>query len=284
MRTINRSLGVTLGALAALLVAVAPAAGAGTGTGARIYWASANAGDIGTANVDGTGVNQVLINTYGGMPTGVAVSGQYVYWTNYARNTIGRANLDGSDINENFITYASEPFDVAVDAQHIYWTSRDPIDGSFSVGRANIDGTDANEEYEPATADGAIAVSGGHLYWSGAHSIWRDTTARTDLDPTFIIGLHHPIGLAVSSTHIYWANSGGYATVGRARLDGTHIVRRLISDGLEPRGLALTPTALLFSTAADTIGQAGLGGTDVSNFFIGGASEPLGLAVLPASG
>ena len=110
-----------------------PAAGAG----AYVYWASGATGNIGRANLDGSGSNP---NFIGGATDaiGLAVDGQHLYWANNTTDTIGRANLDGSGVNQSFIVGANSPKGVAVDGQHIYWSN-----GCCAIGRANLDGSGA---------------------------------------------------------------------------------------------------------------------------------------------
>jgi hypothetical protein len=82
--------------------------------GRHIYWTSYNPGEIGRANLDGTGVDKSFIPTGDVNPLGVAVDAQHVYWANPLASTIGRANLDGSASDPGFILGPS-PWGLAVD-------------------------------------------------------------------------------------------------------------------------------------------------------------------------
>jgi hypothetical protein len=64
----------------------------------HIYWSNdlGPQGSVGSANLDGTGVNPRLISTQASEARGVALDGQYVYWANTYSGVIGRANLDGT--------------------------------------------------------------------------------------------------------------------------------------------------------------------------------------------
>jgi hypothetical protein len=63
---------------------------------AGIFWSGDfnNQHGIGSANLDGTGVNQSFIAAPD--VSNIAVGGNYLYWVNGNSGTIGRAKLDGS--------------------------------------------------------------------------------------------------------------------------------------------------------------------------------------------
>jgi hypothetical protein len=77
---------------------------------AYVYWASGATGNIGRANLDGSGSSP---NFIGGATDaiGVAVDGQHVYWANGSviASSIGQANLDGSSVNQSLISGAGVP-------------------------------------------------------------------------------------------------------------------------------------------------------------------------------
>jgi virginiamycin B lyase len=116
---VARVLGAGFSVVVLAMLGVAPLAQALTPP--RIYWTNYNGGAIGSANLDGTGVNQSFI-TGASFPVGLAVDGQHIYWANEGLATIGVANLDGTGVNQSFIsTGASDLVGLAVDGQHIYW-------------------------------------------------------------------------------------------------------------------------------------------------------------------
>ena len=132
---------------------------------------------------------------------------------------------------------------IAAEAQaHVYWTARGNTTGS-TVGRANLDGTGAN--------------------------------------PAFIGGASGPVGVAVSRSFIYWANtfsSGG--TIGRANLDGSGVNQSFIAGAKLPCGVAVDAAHVYWANnATNSIGRANLDGTGLSNSFITGANQPCGVAV-----
>ena len=167
---------------------------------------------------------------------GIATDSEYVYWANPKAGTIGRAKLNGEDKEDPFITpgpvegVPSEPQWVAVDGTHIYWTNTgeqvtneggelEPVDEKGTIGRAKLNG----EEVEPAIVKGAS----------------------------------NPLGIAVDSEHIYWANSGSigkFRGIGRAKLDGSEAIQPWSVDTFgDPLGfptnggVALDATYVYFS-------------------------------------
>jgi hypothetical protein len=106
---------------------------------AHVYWNLL--GQIGRANLDGTGVDRSFIT---GIDAGaVAVDAAHVYWSDSITGAIGRANLDGSGVEPSFIPNpGSSPCGVAVDDAHVYWNL------FFGrIGRANLDGTGVDRSF-----------------------------------------------------------------------------------------------------------------------------------------
>jgi hypothetical protein len=131
----------------------------------HIYWTNAETGNIGRANIDGTGVNHTFI-TGGTFPWDVTVDGNYIYWSNYGTTTIGRANLDGTGVNQGFISSGLYASGLAVNGSHIYWGNVDQV----WLHRANLDGTGVNYGFLQTEAGGVhdVAVDSGHIYWAKA--------------------------------------------------------------------------------------------------------------------
>jgi Calx-beta domain len=264
-------------AAAFLLLGLALASGAD----AAVYWSNSTASTIGSANNDGTAVNQAFIGVF--RPRGVASDGAHVYWTNGA--DIGRANIDGTGVNQNFIT-GVDASAVAVDAAHVYWDTRDG-----SIGRANLDGTGVNQSFIPQVgAVFGVAVDRAHVYWSTFGSIGRANLDGMGANQNFILFdplLDLPCGVAVDAGHLYWANSLG--TIGRANLDGTGADANFVQAGQAGEdltcGVAVDSAHLYWARGAlnppdagDGIGRANLDGTGANRTFIT-TPQPLGVAV-----
>ena len=58
------------------------------------------------------------------------------------------------------------------------------------------------------------------------------------MNESFITGASTPLGVAVDSGHVYWANAGPEA-IGRANLDGTNVEPSFISGATDPTGVAV---------------------------------------------
>jgi virginiamycin B lyase len=241
---------------------------AGIATNGRyIYWANYASGTIARARLDGSDVNERLIEVGEYALVGIAVDGRHVYWTNSGLDpgsgTIGRANLDGSGVDKHFIKSGDSPTGLAVDGRHIYWTHRDwrgkklGVFFDYSIGRANLDGSDVNRRFVRVSNKlTGVAVNGRYIFWSNSA---EDTIGRANLDGTAVnqrcltaikapLG-NVPEGLAVDSEHVYWTNYPA-DTIGRAKLDGSGVNERFIAVKGVPEGIAVLGNAASVSTVS----------------------------------
>jgi hypothetical protein len=210
---------------------------------AGVYWGSG--GFVGAANlngsvfVDGVPYRAANVPEIGNI-CGLAVSNGYLYWADNSRGTIGRMELPRSQygfadlisetvsIDEAFVSGLVNPCGVAVDGGHIYW-------GDFtggSIGRANLNGEGIEETFiEGGAGPCGIAVDGGHIYWSNwdGSTIGRAGIDGSSPDNDFITGLSNPCGVAVDGSHVYWTNWNARDPVGRANLDGSGVVKSLVT-------------------------------------------------------
>ena len=256
---------------------------------AYVYWANAETGTIGRANLNGAGVKQRFI-IIGGLPLSVAVNGEHIYWADIKGNTIaiGRANLNGANANHRFIVDGGTG-SLAVDGQHIYWANAK----DNTIGRANLNGTGVNQRFiTGANAPQEVAVDGQHIYWANstccghATSIGRANLNGTGVNQRFITDPNQLGGLAVDDEHIYWTNTGTgtiareAGTIGRANLNGTGVNQRFIAGAVLPGGVAVDCKHVYWTNFGNgTIGRANLNGRSVNQSFISGASDPAGIAV-----
>jgi hypothetical protein len=168
-------------------------------------------------------------------------NGNFVYWTNETGTTIGRAKINGLGPNNSFISGLNDPLGVAVDSKFIYWSER----GADRIGRANLDGSGVNPNFIPSAS-----------------------------------GVSNPAGVAVTPTHIFWAN--GSNTIGRANLDGTGPVANFITTtSVTHCGIGVDASFVYWTDTqnpSNTIGRAPLDGSGSDPNFITGISAECGVA------
>ncbi len=176
---------------------------------------------------------------------GVAVDSKYIYWADPVGGTIGRAELDGKNVEKSFIepgpteceievedesgdliketiSAPSAPRWVAAGTGRVWWTTpgpldneEKPIDGCGAIGRAELD------------------IDGDPV----------------EVEPEFIKGALKPQGIAVDATHVYWANSTGFSSIGRATIEGKAVDQEFLDVPGEPIpvGLALDSSHVYFT-------------------------------------
>lgn len=158
----------------------------------KIYWTDAvdwaGGGKIQRANLDGTGVEDVISTGLLG-PDGVAVdaTGGKLYWTDEIAGTVQRANLDGSNVE--VLAISRIPVGIALDRLNskLYW-SEYPLCCTFSaqIVRANLDGTGKEVVYisprqtnmEQIALDVGIQ---GKVFWADD---FNQTVSSVNLDGT----------------------------------------------------------------------------------------------------
>jgi hypothetical protein len=95
-----------------------------------------------------------------------------------------------------------------------------------------------------------------------------------------------PCGVAVSRSHVYWANYGldvSGTTIGRAKLNGRDADQRFITGASDPCGVAIDGSYVYWANQTDNaIGRANLNGSRVDQRFVR-ANFPCGVAVGPFS-
>ncbi len=158
----------------------------------------------------------------------------------------------------------------------------------MAIGRANSsDGSGSQPNFIPATAKWT-AVDSGHVYWTNtaAGTIGRAEINGNNPEPSFIIGLENPEGIAVDSGHIYWAEARdheeGHGTIGRSTLAGGSVEKEFITGAGDPHGVAVSSEYVYWTNGASTdIGRATItGGSPEPSFISRGNSEhPWGIAV-----
>jgi hypothetical protein len=262
--------------------------------------ASAPAGTIGRADLDGSNVNRAFV-IGASSPVAVAADGGGVYWTNDGRwptnprftvgPSIGRSTLDGADVAHEFITGfhggSTLPLGLAVHGSRLYWTvHRQAWGRKNAIGSANVDGSRVEHDFIPRLADVKdVAVGGGHVYWIDVlrGRIGRANLDGSDVQPKFITGIDSPTGMTVDANHIYWSDIGGSppapGTIARANLDGSGVRRDFITGLGNVGGVAVAGGHIYWTASTPgpeyplglfrySIGRANLDGSGVEPSFI----------------
>jgi hypothetical protein len=281
----------------ALLALAPPAVAHARG---HIYWTTGS-GDIGRANLDGTGVNRHFIKGAAVSPGAITVHGRHIYWADTNRDTIGRANLDGTGVNRTFLSFPGSsvfrPHDVVIGGGYIYWANWNAF-----IGRAKIDGTHAKFKFISLKgfAMGYLAVNARHIFWTGIgfeepNVIGRANLNGTGVNNTFIRSETSPFHPAVAGDHLYWTTPTN--AIVRANLDGAGVRPKFItSDKGQPGGIAVGAGHVYWTGVAhsstnpseDTlvgrIGWADLNGRGVHWIAVGSDEEaPTDVAVSPGT-
>jgi hypothetical protein len=166
------------------------------------------AAGISRAALDGSGVVRNVVKLAPGVlgngADGLATDGRYLYFSNCDKGTISRVSPDGSGLVERFIVTGNDtcPQALATAGKFIYWGE---LDGSIPsdpgrIGRALLDGSQANDRWllvRSHDAPYAIATDGRFIYWTHVLVLPKHKF-RHDID--------------------------------RARVDGTHLRRTIVSD------------------------------------------------------
>ncbi len=224
---------------------------------AAVFWVNTDSHSVGIANLGrrhASDVHQKLIGGLG-LAGGIAAGPHNdVYWSDSSNNRISRAHLYYDrrgrlhlNLTRNFITGADNPKGVAVYGAYIYWVNSDTFG---SIGRAKLNGTDVNQDFVPSEQ----ATNGDDINYAN--------------------------GIAVTSSHIYWADSN-QSSLARADTATGSGATQFITGLNDPRGVAVSGGFIYWADDLDngTIGRAHLDGSGVNNSFITGARGPCGVTI-----
>jgi DNA-binding beta-propeller fold protein YncE len=222
------------------------------GAGGKIYYSDSGLKRIQRANLDGSGVEDVVTGL--DAPVGLAVdgaAGKLYFADQGAAPVIFRANLDGS-VREPIITAGiMHPYGLVLDRAggRLYFVDNE----ADVIFRASLDGKVVERMAVAglmAPIEIALDSQGGKLYWSDLGPPPR--IRRANLDGTGVEdvitqarspGFSTPLGIAVDvlARKLYYVDGGGSSQDGirQSELDGAGI-RTIVEAGLSaPRGLAI---------------------------------------------
>lgn len=168
----------------------------------KIYWATVWGAKIQKANLDGTGIEDLVIGVY--PPSGVSPPSpeqspfglkideinRKLYWSDQGDpQGIDRSNLDGSAITNALIPIYGQSLDLALDVANdrIYWTESH----NRRILSAKLDGSSQTTLLSDLTNPSGIALDAvnGQLYWSEWWSATR-RIFRMNTDGTGLQAIH----------------------------------------------------------------------------------------------
>jgi sugar lactone lactonase YvrE len=153
------------------------------------------------------------------------------------------------------------------------------VDTYYFVEARNADGTDSDDSNQ-AFSEGFVPGTG--LFWA-AYSNGTIRTANPDGSGAhgLVPGDGGAFGVAVDSTHLYWADTGADAIM-RSDLDGTNVTT-LVTDAANshPYGVAVDATHVYWTDMqSQLIKRADLDGTNVTTLIDGtGQLQPAAIAI-----
>ena len=180
--------------------------------GGKVYWTEQtgeNSGTINSADLDGTGVMELV--SVRSVPMGIAVdtAGRKLYWT-ASSGKIKQANLDGSG-SENVMLDLPSPMDLALAGGNAYWTQ-----GNGSVRFVNLRGQKVVRNVSTGSdTPGSLVIGGGKVYWTEKTAASAGTINSANLNGTGVRELTSirsvPMGIAVDTARskLYWTASSG---------------------------------------------------------------------------
>ena len=256
----------------------------------KIYWMEQYSAKVRCANLDGSDVQDLVIDGFSYYPQDIAldVDSGKMYWTEWG-GTIKRADLNGQNVETLIDTGLSEPKSIALDVSNgkMYWT--DPGLGNDTIKRSDLNGTNVEilVDTELSYPFGiTLDVSGGKMYWTdrGNNTIKRSDLNGTNVETLVYTGLSNPesIALDVENGKMYWTDwDSENPTIKRSDLNGTN-VETLVSTGLGSQtGIALdVSNGKMYWTdwSYNTINRSDLNGTNIQTF-LSGLNRPQGIAL-----
>lgn len=212
--------------------------------GGKMYWTEEFTHRIRRANLDGTGM-QTLVMDSSMTPMGIAldIGAGKMYWTDsqsFNPGVLKRANLNGSAV-ETLVTGLDDPWAVAIDSEDgkVYWSDS----GTNRIQRANLDGSGLENIITTGLSMPtamAIDTSFSMIYWTDYldGSVRRALMNGSSVED-ILTNLEGPKGLTldIARGFVYFGDSN--RGLFRVNLDGTGIVTLLEDASIDPTAIAL---------------------------------------------
>jgi low density lipoprotein receptor-related protein 5/6 len=273
--------------------------------GGKLYWTDTNRNMITRANLDGTGIDDLIFTGIGSSLTDIDLdpSDNRMYWTNASSGTIMKARLDGTDI-DTVRSGSYTPQALALDeiAHKIYWYDVN------SKTLYTMDYSGGGLESRVSLTTGSIVqgidldLDSGKIYWSdaGKGKIERanmvDGSSREEVVDSGSGSYPWGLSLGPARSIVVPRSKGPFWTevdkdeINRSELDGTNL-QTIIGLVLEdPRALKVDPNGerLYWVDRKDKLVKSSLiDGTDIRNVLDCDTSACVdidGLALDPVTG
>ena len=184
--------------------------------GSKLYWTNSR-GRIQRANLDGSGIRNVLENLPGS-PMDIALSGGNAYWTQ-DDGSVRFVNLSGQKIVVHDISTGSDtPGSLAIANGKVYWTEMAAAGGG-TINSANLDGTGATTLTSILATPMGISVdpAGSKLYWTNSRGRVQSANLNGLGIKNVVDGLGHPGEIVVSNNITETLAAGAPTAVGLKR-------------------------------------------------------------------
>ncbi len=262
-----------------VLMAYLPRAASGQSGGIRkLYWTEYGTGKIRRANLDGTGVEDVLSGRDRPYALAVDPLASKIYWVDGLRS-IWRANFDGTQAQEVLTGPQGMRSGLAIDPYggKMYWTWGPGDISELGIRRANLDGSDLEAILTGEGTEGlAVDPFEGKVYWMVNYKVKRSDLDGTDKSVLFSgVQISSPmaIDLDLDNGMAYWTagsfntGSGWEGGVVRGKLDGT-MSESLYTFSKSRYDIEVDPTGgkLYWSSSSDRIMQSDLDGNNIRIF------------------
>lgn len=206
--------------------------GVGSAGAATIYWSDFQAGDIFSANLDGSDKNRVIDTVSG--TTGIAIdeTNQLLYWSGGADGQIYNSNLDGSNAALVADTGANVVWHIGLSSDAVFFNSSG-ITGSRGLGKVDTDGMNLSFIGEDINGEGLVTdPDNQEVYYQAFSSGWPlkvfsnsggGTSTVIDSSAGYI-NFIPGIALDPVQSHIYFtdANASGNKIM-RVNYDGSNL-------------------------------------------------------------
>jgi hypothetical protein len=204
-----------------------------------------------------------------GASAAVAQSTALYYETTASNGTlaIAKLNLTPPRTSTAIVDVGSANlFGIAIGGPYVFWTTEAGANDRGNLMRATLTGRGVRPLIAGLPAPDAVIAVHGFVYWSDRNAIARAALNGSHLNRRFILLPREPgggvaDGLATDGTHLYFSRCLDDA-IGRADLDGHHVIRSYISTGGHgscPQGIAVGGSYLYWTELkAGTIGRAHL--------------------------